>query len=102
MRKQEQINGYKGVLRLAYENPKWIPIVQATLKTAQATQGDFAGAWVLIQAKERGVNWFPNLRILVAYEILKKEGTARAGRRAYYTMPDIKGVEKALKELKHG
>jgi len=30
---------------------------------------------------------------------LKKEGTSRQGRRAYYTMVDPEGVEQALNEL---
>lgn len=103
MENQEKTGGYKGVMRLAHENPKWIPVVQATLETSKSTKGDFAGAWVLNRAKEKGVNWFPNLRILVAYGILQKEGTARAGRRAYYTMPDPDGVQQALTELqRHG
>jgi hypothetical protein len=32
---------------------------------------------------------------------LKKVDTARGGRRAYYVIPDIEGVEKALQELKN-
>lgn len=99
MENQAKTSGYKGVMRLAHENPKWIPVVWATLETAKIIKGDFAGAWVLNRAKEKGVNWFPNLRILVTYGILQKEGTARAGRRAYYTMPDISGTELALSEL---
>ena len=99
MEDQDKTNGYRGVMRLAHENPKWIPVVWATLETAKNTRGDFAGAWVLNRAKEKGVNWFPNLRILVTYGVLQKEGTARAGRRAYYTMPDQKGVETALQEI---
>lgn len=101
MNEQEKTTGYKGVMRLAHEKAKWIPIVQAALETAKSTNGDFAGAWVLNRAKEKGVSWFPNLRILVSYEILKKEGTARAGRRAYYSFIDPDGVEQALKELGH-
>lgn len=99
MNGQEKTSGYTGVMRLAHENAKWIPIVQAALETAKSTKGDFAGAWVLSKAKEKGVNWFPNLRILVTYGILQKEGTARAGRRAYYTILDINGVELALSEI---
>ena len=99
MENQEKINAYKGVMRLAHENPKWIPVVRAALETAKNTKGDFAGAWVLNRAKELDVDWFPNLRILVTYGILQKEGTARAGRRAYYSMPDTEGVQQALSEL---
>lgn len=103
MEDQDKTSGYRGVMRLAHENPKWIPVVWATLETAKSTRSDFAGAWVLNRAKGKGVNWFPNLRILVTYGILQKEGTARAGRRAYYSMSDPDGVQQALSELqKHG
>lgn len=56
-------------------------------------------AWVLERSSKRGIRWFPNLRLLVSYGILKHEDTTRGGRRAYYTMPDPEGVEKALREL---
>ncbi|OGI65975.1 MAG: hypothetical protein A3B11_00880 [Candidatus Taylorbacteria bacterium RIFCSPLOWO2_01_FULL_44_26] len=98
---EQKTSGYKGVMRLAHENPKWIPIVEAALKTAQSVKADFAGSWVLEKTKEKGLNWFPNLRILVTHGILNKEGISRAGRRAYYSMPDIEGVHAALAELKN-
>ncbi len=92
--------GYKGVKRLGREKPEWIPIVEACLEEAKESKGDFAGAWVLERAKKKGVSWFPNLRTLVSYGILKRTDVTRGGRRAYYIMPDIEGVEKALKEIK--
>ena len=93
-------SGYNGVKRLAREKPKWLPIVKACLKEAKETKGEFAGSWVLQTLNASGgKGWFPNLRPLVTYGILKHEETTRGGRRAYYTMPDIAGVEKALKEL---
>jgi len=91
---------YNAVKRLAREKPSWLPIVKACLQEAKESKGEFAGAWVLETLnKSGGKGWFPNLRPLVAYGILKHEQTTRGGRRAYYTMPDIQGVEKALKEL---
>ena len=93
------LSGYTAVKRLAREHPDWILIVEACLEEAKQINGEFAGAWVLERTKGRGINWFPNLRLLVSYGILKHEGTARGGRRAYYTMPDPRGVETALKEL---
>ena len=95
------LSGYTAVKRLAREHPDWILIVEACLEEAKQINGEFAGAWVLERTKGRGINWFPNLRLLVSYGILKREGTARGGRRAYYTMPDPRGVETALKELGH-
>jgi len=93
------MGAYNAVKRLAREHQNWLPIVQACLEEAKDTKGEFAGAWVLSKAKEKGITWFPGLRILVRYGILKHEDTTRGGRRAYYTMPDCEGVEKALQEL---
>lgn len=90
--------GYNGVKRLARERPGWLPIVAACLEEAKESKGEFAGAWVLERANKLGIPWFPNLRLLVGYGILKHEDTTRGGRRAYYTMPDIEGVENALRE----
>ena len=92
--------GYLAVHRLAKEYPKWIPVIRACLREAKRVKGDFAGAWVLQEAKKEGIKWFPNLRILASYGILQRTDVTRAGRRAYYIMPDIEGVEIALNELK--
>lgn len=93
------LSGYNALKRLARERPNWIPIVESCLEEAKHENGEFAGAWVLERAKRRGINWFPNLRLLVSYGILRHEDTTRGGRRAYYTMPDPRGIEMALKEL---
>lgn len=101
--------GYKGVKRLANERPDWLPIVKACLKCAKECEGEFAGRWVLEELNKTEwpglrfldirAKWFPGLRPLVGYGILKHEDTTRGGRRAYYTMPDHESVEKALREL---
>ncbi len=105
--------GYVGVKRLAAEHPEWLPIVNACLAEAQRT-GDvgFAGRWVLQALEEQhlpGVPyqgratprpWFPGLRMLVRYDILEHRDTVRGGRRAYYTLPDREGVQRALDELR--
>jgi len=79
-------DGYNGVKRL--------PIVKECYDAANRYV-EFAGAWVAGK-----IGWFPGLRLLVKYGILQKEGeSVRGGRRAYYTMPDRSGVEKALHEL---
>lgn len=93
------MSAYEGMKRLAYERPDWLPIVKACLDMEKETNGDFAGAWVLGKVKKKGIGWFPNLRLLVGYGILKRKDITRGGRRAYYTMPDAEGVEKALTEL---
>lgn len=96
----KMVSGYDAVQVLAKERPDWLPIVKACLEVAKDTKGRFAGTWVLKKMKEKGItDWFPGLRLLVGYGILKHENTTRGGRRAYYTMPDCEGVEKALQEL---
>ncbi len=93
-------SGYKAVLRMARDKPDWIPIIKAALEESNRTENDFAGAWVLNRLKEQEtIEWFPNLRSLVSYGILKKEDTTRGGKRAYYSMIDPDGVEKALLKL---
>lgn len=98
--------GYLGVKRLAIEKPEWLPIVESVVMCAKRLNStELAGSWVLNEAIRRGITWkgkkwFPGLRTLAAYGILKKVGTARGGRRAYYIIPDMEGIEKALQELK--
>ncbi len=75
------LSGYTAVKRLARERSSWIPIVESCLEEANQVNGEFAGAWVLERAKKRGISWFPNLRLLVSYGILKHEDTTRGGRR---------------------
>ena len=98
--------GYLATKRLAVEKPKWISILKCVVELIKEfeTKGigkEICGKWVLDKAKEKGIaDWFPGLRTLVSYGILQKTASSRGGRRAYYIMPDIEGVEKALKELK--
>lgn len=94
-------DSYNAVVALLTEHPKWRVIVAAALEEAKSTKGGrFAGAWVLNKAKQNGVAWIPNLRKLVAYGILHKEGeSARGGRRSYYSMPDEDGVARALNDM---
>lgn len=85
-------------MRIAQEDPDWLPAVRAAYRqavTAQRFGGEFAGAWVL---KDLG-SWLPNLRLLVRYGILEKTDLTRGGNRAYYRMPDMEGVRRALEEL---
>lgn len=99
---------YEGVMRSAREHPfkakgglpafdvDWLKVVKGCYEEARRLEGrSFAGAWVVDK-----VGWFPGLRMLEKYGILKKEGeTVRGGRRAYWTMPDMDGVGRALREL---
>jgi hypothetical protein len=93
------------VMRLAYEQPDWIPVLRAACAQAEKTEpygGQFAGRWVLqeLQQRTKRPEWRPGLRLLVAYGLLEKVGeSTRGGRRAYYRMPDRAEVEQALEEL---
>lgn len=95
---ENEISGYKAVKRLSVERPDWLPIVRECLNLFKEIKSDFAGAWVFKRVQEKGIK-FSNLRLLTSFGILKKEGTSRGGRRAYYSMVDPEGVEIALKEL---
>lgn len=101
MGKKDFHNSYEGTVALLHEHPGWRNIVIASVEAAKAvTTGRFAGKWVLDRAKQHGVQWMPNLRKLTAYGILEKEGeSTQGGRRAYYTMPDVQGVERALRDV---
>ena len=94
-------NSYEAVVAMLREHPHWRGVVVAALEEARTIKSDrFAGAWVLERAKKQGVQWVPNLRKLVAYGILTKEGdSTRGGRRAYYSMPDTANVERALNDV---
>jgi hypothetical protein len=67
---------------------------------AKTTDNDFAGKWVLKKFRDTDIK-LSNLRSISSFGIIVKVGSARGGTRAYYSMPDIEGTEKALNELKH-
>lgn len=94
----DEISGYKAVKRMIQERPHLLPVARICLDMARQTGNDFAGAWVFDRLKAEGIR-MSNLRPLSSYNIIKKTGSARSGTRAYYSMPDIGGVEKAVKEL---
>ncbi len=83
---------------MEHPGDQWIRIVKACLTVAERTKGEFAGAWVLWEAKKEGIDWFPNLRPLVTCGVLERTSGSRGGRRAYYVMPDPEGVRNALRE----
>jgi hypothetical protein len=91
--------GYVATKRFLRDYPRWLPVVKACVVEAERCKGEFAGAWVLREAQKWGIKWFPNLRPLVSYKILRRTDIARGGRRAYYIMLDIEGVKAGLKEL---
>lgn len=101
MEKINKKNGYVSTIELLKDHPEWLMVIRATLEEAKSVKNNrFAGAWILNRAKKSGVHWIPNFRKLVSYGILKKDGeSTQGGRRAYYSMLDIAGVEKALEEF---
>ena len=104
------MSGYEATIRLARENRyyklpyggvgNWLKVVKACYEEAKRA-GEFAGSWVAnkLRAENKVEKWFPRLRTLVKYGILEKTETVRAGRRAYYSMPDPEDVKRALDEL---
>lgn len=100
------IDTKRSVMRLAFEQPDWVPVLQAACEQARASEpygGEFAGSWVLRKLEELTGKpaWRPGLRLLVGYGLIEKSGeSTRGGRRAYYRMPDRTEIEEALKELR--
>ena len=94
------VSGYKAVNRLAHERPELLPVVRVCLDMAKTTDNDFAGKWVLKKFVDTDLK-LSNLRSISSFGIIVKVGSARGGTRAYYSMPDLEGVEKALKALNY-
>jgi len=95
-------DGREAVLRLAEEDPQWLPAVRAALALSNRVGGEFAGAWILseLQREHAPRTWYPNFRRLVTFGILDKVGdSTRGGQRAYYRIADIAGVRRGLEEL---
>lgn len=88
------LSGYSATKALARERPEWLEVVKACYEEARSSE-EFAGAWVV----RRLGRWIPSLRVLAGYGIVERVHVARAGRRAYYRMPDRAGVGRALVEL---
>ena len=98
---------YEGLMRLAREHPRskgiievdWLKVVKACYEEARELQSrgyeSFPGAWI-----RHKCGWFPGLRLLQKYGILRPAGEpTRGGSRCYWVMPDIDGVVRALCEL---
>lgn len=93
--------GREAVLRLAAEDPQWLPAVRAAVSVAERLGDEFAGAWILseLQRSDADRTWYPNFRRLVTFGILEKAGdSTRGGQRAYYRIVDVAGVRRGLEE----
>lgn len=103
MMSNEAMSPQDKLRRLALEHPDWLPVADAATRVAERVEahgGEFAGTWVLSELDGR---WVPNLRILVAYDLLEKSGpSTRGGRRAYYRMPDWREIRAGLAEWGSG
>jgi hypothetical protein len=79
-----------------------LPGLEVAVEVANEHEGwqRFAGTEVNKRLLGAGLRAFPNLRVLSGYGLLVKVGeTTRGGKRAYWWMPDRRGVEQALEEL---
>ncbi|MFA6393097.1 MAG: S24 family peptidase [Candidatus Paceibacterota bacterium] len=88
---------------LSYEHPEWVDVLRACISVLKKAGGSkIAGSWVYEELRDKKSNFLPNnLRLLVRIGLLQKIGdSTRGGHRAYYTMPDIIILEKALDSLK--
>jgi hypothetical protein len=91
--------GFTATKRFLRDFPGWFEVVRACASVAGRSNGEFAGAWALHEARKFGIEWFPNLRPLVGHGVLRRTDVTRGGRRAYYVMEDIAGVKSALAEV---
>lgn len=89
------------VRRLLRAEALWGTILRECLSAANQSGGRFAGAWAMQRLRARGVTSPNNLRTLSKIGLLKLLSTSRAGNRAYYSIPDPKGITRALNELNH-
>lgn len=83
-------------MKLAVEDPAWMPPVRECYEFSVRIGNHFAGSWI-IQRVEAG--WFPNLKPLVTRGILEKGDSSRGGHRRYYKLVDPEGTGRALRQL---
>lgn len=88
--------GHVPVMRLAVEDPGWLPLVKAAWEFSNQFGNYFSGKWILGYAR---AGWFPNLKPLVTRGILEKESSTAGGKKAYYRLVDTDGTGRALREL---
>jgi len=89
--KEGTVNGFGAAMRLAEENPGWLPVVKACL--AYPTE-HFAAGWILASVER----WpGPNFRPLVKAGILEK--VEPSGGTPHYRVVDRAGVQKAIAAL---
>ena len=96
------VDGRDAVLRVATEDPQWLPAVRAALTLMDRSVDEFAGAWLLDEMLRQHAprTWYPNFRRLMTLGILEKVGeSTRGGQRAYYRLVDADGVRRGLDEL---
>jgi hypothetical protein len=97
----------RSVRHLATERPDWLPVLQAaciwSARAERLGNGEFAGTYVLRELNRLVGHpaWTPGLRVLQAYGLIERVGSARGGRRAYYKMPYREAIEQALADIGH-
>lgn len=87
---------YAGVKLLAQERPELLPLVDAAHRIVGQFGNHFSGSSVLTSAPGTGTS---NLQPLSRRGIVEKTGGSKQGHRAFYSLVDPPGVERALREL---
>ncbi len=87
------------VYTLKYAAPELLPALVASYKFAKQFGNHFAGSSIIQSLDNPNIR---NLNKLAALGILRKEGLTRGGRRRYYSLADLQGVERALAAIGWG
>jgi hypothetical protein len=94
-------SGYAVVMEFAKAEPGWIPYVHSAHRVAQRSgEHEFTGSDILREMPQPA--WAPGLKALARAGILEHVRSTRGGKRAWYRMPDLEGVARALAELGFG
>jgi len=97
---------YQGVMNLSIDlnsSPKrrtgikvdWLKVVKACYEVATENGGKSFGSSFV----SKKVEWFPGLRKLSNYHILKRYDYLSNKKETWWLMPDIEGTGKALRKL---
>ena len=73
----------------------WLKVVKACYEVAAEQGGKSFGSSFV----SKKVGWFPGLRKLANYHILKRDDYLSNKKEAWWLMPDIEGTGEALRKL---
>jgi hypothetical protein len=89
---------YAGVMLLATERPKLLPLVVSANRIVAEFGNQFSGSAVVNATPGMPAN--QSLLALSRRGIVVKTGESKQGHRAYYRLADPPGVARALRELR--